>query len=81
MIDFETWPAERVWHFLAGLCRRYQEPLQDERGRPVRYGGVGLLESGATGEPGTITTTREGWILHCRDGNVKLAPRSEDHTT
>jgi methionyl-tRNA formyltransferase len=75
-IDFETWPVERVWHFLAGLCHRYKEPLLDTHGRPVRYGTVGCYEPGASKKPGTTTNTQDGWLLHCRDGVVKLLPSS-----
>jgi methionyl-tRNA formyltransferase len=66
MIDFATWPAERVWHFLHGLVPFYVEPIG------VKYRAVGGYRTEILGEPGTTARARNGWMLHCLDGSVEL---------
>jgi hypothetical protein len=73
MVRFDEWDVERVWHFLAGLCPRFREPLSDSGGRPVPYEVVSGFERGASGTPGNVETSGEGWKLHCRGGVVRLA--------
>lgn len=73
MLD-HTWPAERVWHFLAGLVSQYREPVQCG-GRPVIYRCVPAFETGPTlGAPGTVDADAgaAGWRLWCVDGFVRL---------
>jgi methionyl-tRNA formyltransferase len=66
MIDFETWPAERVWHFLHGLHPFFREPVAD-------YRGVGAWESREHDRrPGSVEDAPDGWLLYCRDGIVHL---------
>ncbi len=73
MVDFARWEVERVWHFLAGLFPRFQEPLASADGTPVRYTGVlGYDEGGELAAPGTATPARHGFDLHCRGGRVRL---------
>jgi methionyl-tRNA formyltransferase len=73
MVPFGEWDAERVWHFLAGLCSQYREPLVDENGREVRYERVtGYREGPPQGEPGSVEHRDGGWTLHCRNGVVHL---------
>ncbi len=79
MVDFGSWGAERVWHFLAGLCPRFREPLRDESGRRVEYGEVLGYELGAPGAPvGVVSRLERGLALNCRDGVVRLAAASLD---
>jgi len=79
MVDFESWSAERVWHFLGGLFPRYLEPLTDAAGRRVVYSGVGDMIAPSAGRPaGSLEEHEGGWILHCRDGAVRLAGPAED---
>jgi methionyl-tRNA formyltransferase len=74
MVDFGSWDAERVWHFLAGLGHRFREPLRDGTGRPIRYRGVTGYERCQPGGPiGTVARTAFGWNLWCRDGAVRLS--------
>jgi methionyl-tRNA formyltransferase len=73
MVHFNEWDVERVWHFLAGLCRRFREPLVDSAGNPVLYQAVNGFERGASGEPGSVEITNSGWKLHCRGGIVLLS--------
>ena len=73
MLD-HTWPAERTWHFLAGLVSQYREPLQCG-GRPVNYRRVRAFETGGTlGAPGTVDAEAGAarWRLWCVDGFVRL---------
>jgi methionyl-tRNA formyltransferase len=73
MVAFDSWPTERVWHFLAGLYPRFVEPLQDVSGMPVRYRGVrGFFIDSHRQGPGTVELTRSGARLFCRDGWVRL---------
>jgi methionyl-tRNA formyltransferase len=76
MVDFAQWDVERVWHFLAGLCPRFREPLVDGTGRPVRYQSVAGFQHGTALTPGTIETDERGWKLHCRGGIVQLSERA-----
>ncbi len=72
-VDFFTWPTERVWHFLHGLCPKYKEDLRGEEGAAVAYGGVGGWRAEKHGTlPGTVTRTAGGWLLWCTDGCVEL---------
>ena len=74
MVDFAGWPAERVWHFLAGLYPRFIEPLATPDGAPAAYAGVlGYRDGPATGPPGTLSADGAEWRLQCRDGWVRLA--------
>jgi methionyl-tRNA formyltransferase len=83
MVDYAEWDAERVWHFLAGLCPRRREPLSDDQGRELRYKAVlGYTEGDCGSEPGLIKSAPFGWNLYCRDGSVQLAsvPQSKSGT-
>jgi methionyl-tRNA formyltransferase len=73
MVNFDEWDVERVWHFLAGLCPRFREPLTDKAGRPARYRAVAGFQRGASGTLGSVDTIGDGWRLHCRGGVVLLA--------
>jgi methionyl-tRNA formyltransferase len=72
MID-SAWPAERTWHFLAGLVGQYAEPLRCD-GAPVAYTrvpGYARAEPGAA--PGTVEPDGPlAWRLWCRDGFIRL---------
>ena len=73
MVNFAEWNAERVWHFLSGLCPRFREPLVDAAGKKVQYASVLGYEEGACGFPaGSVRRASHGWTLHCRDGAVHL---------
>jgi methionyl-tRNA formyltransferase len=73
MVDFEAWPVERVWHFLAGLFPRFQEPLRDQGNRPARYYGVtGYTEAGHSKALGRVERQGQEWSLGCRGGFVRL---------
>jgi methionyl-tRNA formyltransferase len=74
MADFSRWDAAQVWHFLHGLFPKYCELLADERGRSIRYAGVGDWRPGHENHaPGTVTAAPGGWTLWCRGGCVDLA--------
>lgn len=75
-VDFETWGAERVWHFLRGVQGR-GPLLVDARGRPVVHGGApGFRLQAAAGPPGRMERVAGGFWLHCRDGVVELEAAS-----
>jgi methionyl-tRNA formyltransferase len=67
MIDFETWPAERVWHFLNGVHPFYVEEIG------AAYAAVlGWRESTSAAMPGSVSNHGAELLLHCRDGVVRL---------
>jgi methionyl-tRNA formyltransferase len=73
MVAFDQWDVERVWHFLAALCPRYREPLADEDGRGVVYDRViDYRREASRVTPGTVERCEGGWMLHCRDGVLRL---------
>jgi methionyl-tRNA formyltransferase len=75
MIDFTAWPAERVWHFLAGLSPHYREPLLDSLHQNVAYrravGYRACVQRSVA--PGTAVSMSKGWLLQCLDGVVELS--------
>jgi methionyl-tRNA formyltransferase len=73
MVDFQEWEVERVWHFLAGVCSRRQEPLRDARQKEIRYRSVlGYTMGDCLGEAGQVRSAPSGWNLYCRGGSVQL---------
>jgi len=71
-IDFESWGAERVWHFLRGVEGR-GPGLSDARGRLVLHGPArGYRLAPPAGRPGKMERAAGGWLLRCRDGVVEL---------
>jgi methionyl-tRNA formyltransferase len=73
-VPFEEWDVERVWHFLAGMQQQHREPLQDERGRAVRYERIGPFRRGGSSlAPGRVQRDANHLWLHCRGGIVQLA--------
>ena len=80
MVDCSRWNAERVWHFLSGLCSRRREPLWDQRGREVRYKAVlGYTLDDCRKSPGLVESASFGWNLYCRGGSVQLASVRQPH--
>ena len=77
MVPFDQWDVERVWHFLAGLCPRYREPLVDASGREAFYDKVtGYRLDRSRGTPGSVESCEGGWNLQCRNGVVRLEAQS-----
>jgi methionyl-tRNA formyltransferase len=72
MVNFGEWDVERVWHFLAGLCPGFREPLTDREGTPVIYSKVLGFDRGATATAGSVENAEGGWRLYCRGGTVLL---------
>jgi methionyl-tRNA formyltransferase len=71
MVDY-AWPAERVWHFLAGMVGKFREPLSCD-GVPALYERVAGFEVvDAAAAAGTLEAVPGGWRLWCRDGFVRL---------
>lgn len=71
-IDFETWGAERLWHFLAGIggTSRLRRPDGDS----VLHGRVlGFAREGHARPAGTLERHPAGWRVYCRDGVVEMA--------
>lgn len=74
MVDHATWDVERVWHFLAGLCPYWREPLRDQRGRVVRYDRVLGFERRSHERPfGLLKKDTRELVLYSRGGVVRLA--------
>lgn len=73
IVPFEDWDVERVWHVLAGLYPMFREPLLDERGELILYGGVLGYERVDHGKPfGTVSTVHHRYELYCRGGIIHL---------
>lgn len=71
-IDFGTWGAERVWHFLRGVGERGYVLELPDCGR-TRHGVARAFVRGVPGKPpGTIEFTADGLIVHCHDGWVEV---------
>ncbi|MBW3564839.1 MAG: hypothetical protein KY459_08945 [Acidobacteria bacterium] len=66
-IDWETWPAERVWHFLHGLLPHYREDVGATYRRVSAFD-----EESHSKRPGSIDRDRDRFTLYCRDGRVFL---------
>ena len=76
MVDFNTWPVERVWHFLSGLCKRFREPLRDADGNAVRYGRIlGFTDTDDHKSPGSVEHRGRRYALHCNGGIVHMTAR------
>lgn len=74
MIDFASWPVERVWHLLSGMHPHFIEALVDPGGRRLAYTGVGgFIEERHGQPPGSVQPAADGWRLFCRDGVIALA--------
>ncbi|MEA2569308.1 MAG: methionyl-tRNA formyltransferase [Acidobacteriota bacterium] len=70
-IDYEEWPAERIWHFLRGYSFRTGATLADRDGNLHRIGIVERYESKTHDQrPGTFTIDRAALTIYCRDGVV-----------
>jgi methionyl-tRNA formyltransferase len=73
MVDFQTWPVERVWHFLKGMYPQYSEKLSGPGGKSVSYSGVqGYAEERHEQPLGAVQPGAGGWRLFCRGGFVML---------
>jgi methionyl-tRNA formyltransferase len=73
-IDFETWGAERLWHFLAGLGGRNGRLLHDAKGRPFAHGPATKYRlEPPSGPVGQVDRDGQGWRVSCRDGSVAVA--------
>jgi methionyl-tRNA formyltransferase len=73
MLD-RAWDVERVWHFLAGLCPRFVEPLRDTDGRRVAYRAVcGYDRAAHDRAAGMVRRIDGSWRLYCNGGVIHLA--------
>jgi len=72
MLDY-AWPAERTWHFLAGMVGQFAEPFRCN-GTPIAYSRVPEFQNlSPRAAPGTLEAdTPRSWRLWCRDGFVRL---------
>ena len=83
-IDFNTWGAERVWHFLRGVgeagsilevhfCRVLEQGDPPKR-RPMSHGPARTFGLAAPRRAaGTIEPIADGLLVHCHDGWVEVA--------
>jgi methionyl-tRNA formyltransferase len=82
LVNFSEWDAERVWHFLSGLCPRRREPLWDGHQRKVRYKAVlGYSEENCGKAAGLVESATFGWNLYCRGGSVQLGDFRQRQST
>lgn len=66
-VDYDTWPAERLWHFLRGVEHREAFTLPDRDGKEHTIGKpLGYSVAGHGIAPGTI----ERNTAYTRDGSV-----------
>ncbi len=70
-VDFDSWPAERVWHFLNGVFPYYREEIG------AAYGAVLGWEPRDGCTPGSVERRDGELLLHCLDGIVRLKPSEE----
>lgn len=74
VIDFKTWPVERIWNLLRGTedwLNALPEPKGFLRGQRWRVGAY-RKDLQLQGEVGEILRAKEGQFLICRDGVVEL---------
>lgn len=72
-IDYSSWPAERLWHFLRGIAARRNAVIPDRNGRWFRIGGVVRHEESANNVPaGTIERRGKVLTIYCLDGVVTV---------
>lgn len=73
-IDYCTWGAERVWHFLRGLGGRDGRLLRDPEGHIVPHGPpLAFALERHDRPPGTMERSALGWRVMCHDGFVDVA--------
>jgi methionyl-tRNA formyltransferase len=73
-IDFDSWGAERVWHFLRGVGER-GGILEIAGGRSLEHGpAASFVQATPQRPPGTIEPLGNELLVHCRDGHVVVAP-------
>ena len=78
LVNLSEWDAERIWHFLRGLCPRRLEPLCDRCYRQVRYKSVlGYTANDCGKAAGLVESTSFGWNVYCRGGSVQLGKSLE----
>jgi methionyl-tRNA formyltransferase len=73
LVDWEGWPLERVWHFLAGT-QGWIDALGPPPGfrRHFRWRVLDYAEEACAGTPGSIARDRHGFhVVHPR-GKVRL---------
>jgi len=72
-VDYDAWPAERLFHFLRGYSIRAGASLADRHGALHRVGAVERFETTASGvTPGTFVIDGNQLTIHARDGIVVL---------
>lgn len=72
-VDFESWPAERVWHFLHGLSDRETELLLDLEGKLVPHGPARHWQICAHNRAaGFIEKVDYQLRVYCKDGVIDL---------
>ena len=72
-IDWEIWPAERVWHFLRGVGSTHGHLLTDYRGERMPVGeAIRFTEDKHDRAPGTIKRHLRGAKIFCVDGTVDV---------
>ena len=71
---FDSWSAERTWHFLAGVGEAMGSLCRDPAGNRLPLGAATSFSVEAHGRnPGTYETTEAGLRLFCCDGFVEVA--------
>jgi methionyl-tRNA formyltransferase len=69
-IPLAAWPAERVWHVLAGLGDQFHGLIKDAGGNTIAHRRATRFRLAPGVEAGRIVRTHEGLELHCSDGIV-----------
>jgi methionyl-tRNA formyltransferase len=73
-IDFGTWGAERLWHFLAGVAGWNAELLDAPDGARLIHGpALGFVLERHRRAPGSVERVDRIWRVFCRDGVVQVA--------
>jgi methionyl-tRNA formyltransferase len=75
-VEFDSWPAERTWHFVNGVGQMYGSICRDPAGADMPVGASASYTLKAHGRcPGTWERTGDGSaVLYCPDGIVTALP-------
>jgi methionyl-tRNA formyltransferase len=73
-IDWQTWPIERVWHFMRGTYP-WHEPVQYPRlGKSPLVWKTDVYEKGTVqSTPGEVLKDERGYFVAHKDGKIRLS--------
>ena len=70
-IDWQTWPVERVFHFLRGTIDYINSiPLPENVSRVNSWNVISFSKELSQNEPGTLKKNGKHYLLFCKDGVI-----------